>query len=59
MHQFYLLAKSQPLVDQSISWSHYTILMTLDNQNEINYYIKQIAIHHWGKRTLQEKINKD
>ena len=56
MRQFYLFAKSQPLVDQSISWSHYTILMTLDNQNEINYYIKQIAIYHWGKRTLQEKI---
>ena len=46
MRQFYLFAKSQPLVDQSISWSHYTILMTLDNQNEINYYIKQIAIYH-------------
>ena len=56
MRQFYLFAKSQPLVDQSISWSHYTILMTLDNQNEINYYIEQIAIYHWGKRTLQEKI---
>ncbi len=56
MRQFYLFAKSQPVVDQSISWSHYTILMALDNQNEINYYIEQIAIYHWGKRTLQEKI---
>ena len=58
MRRFYtLISKGTPLVAQSINWSHYTILMTLDNQNEINYYIEQITIYHWGKRTLQEKIN--
>ena len=56
MRQFYLFSKSQPLVDQSISWSHYTILMSLKDINEINYYIEQIEKYHWGKRTLQEKI---
>ncbi len=56
MRKFYLFVKSQPLVDQSISWSHYTILLSIDNNDEINYYINQITIYHLGKRALQEKI---
>ena len=34
MRQFYLFSKSQPLVDQSISWSRYTILMSLKDINQ-------------------------
>ena len=57
MRRFYLyVKKGQPLVVQSISWSHYIVLMTLNNKNEINYYIEQIIANHWGRRTLQEKI---
>ena len=57
MRRFYLyVKKGQPLVVQSISWSHYIVLMTLNNKNEINYYIEQIITYHWGRRTLQEKI---
>ena len=57
MRRFYLyVEKGQPLVVQSISWSHYIVLMTLDSQEEINYYIEQISTYHWSKRTLQEKI---
>ena len=56
MRKYYLFQKVQPLVAQSISWSHYTILMSLKDTNEINYYIEQIHRYHWSKRTLQEKI---
>ena len=57
MRRFYILiSKGTPLVAQFVNWSHYIILMTLDNQNEINYYIEQIVIYHWSKRELQEKI---
>ena len=56
MRKFYLFQKGQPLVAQSISWTHYTILLSLNDINEINYYIRQIGIYHWGKRALQEHI---
>ena len=56
MRKYYLFQKVQPLVAQSVSWSHYTILMSLKDINEINYYIEQIETYHWSKRTLQEKI---
>ena len=36
MRQFYLFQKSQPVVDL-LSWSHYTILLSLKDNNEIRY----------------------
>ena len=56
MRKYYLFQKVQPVVAQSISWSHYTILMSLKDINEINYYIEQIHQYHWSKRKLQERI---
>ena len=40
MRKFYLFQKRQPLVVQ-LSWSHYTILMSLNDDNKISYYIDQ------------------
>ena len=57
MRKFYLVIENgAPLVHHSVSWSHYIILMTLNNQDEINYYIEQTETYHWSKRKLQEKI---
>ena len=55
VRKFYLFQKVQPLVAQ-LSWSHYTILLSLNDSNEINYYIEQAITYHWSKRTLQDKI---
>ena len=41
MRKFYLLQKGHPVVAQSISWSHYIILLSIKDINEINYYINQ------------------
>ena len=56
MRKYYLFQKVQPAVAQSISWSHYTILLSLGNSSEIKYYIDQSAIYHWSKRELQKHI---
>ena len=57
MRRFFLcFQKRPPVAVQSLSWSHYEILLTLKDDNEINYYIEQVALYHWGRRTLQEKI---
>ena len=55
IRKFYLFQKVQPLVAQ-LSWSHYTILLSLDNNNEIKYYIEQSTNYHWSKRELQKHI---
>ena len=56
MRQFYLfIEKGQPLADQ-LTWSHYTILMSLKDKKKIKYYIEQIIKYNLGKRELQQKI---
>ena len=70
MRKFYLFQKGPPVVAkfkgnnqkghtlgaQSLNWTHYIILLSLNDTNEIKYYINQIITYHWSKRTLQEHI---
>lgn len=42
-----------------LSWSHMTVLMTLSDEDEINYYIGVINDRNIGYRTLNELIKKD
>ena len=56
MRRFYEYAKSQPVVDQ-LSWSHYTILLSITDNNKIKYYINQSIKLNLIKRELKEKID--
>ena len=56
MRRFYEYAKSQPVVDQ-LSWSHYTILLSITDNNKIKYYINQSIKLNLSKRELKEKID--
>ena len=59
MRKFYLFQKGQPLVAQ-LSWSHYTILLSLKDKNKINYYIDLCINLNLSKRQLIDHIkNKD
>ena len=53
--QFYLYAKSHTLCDD-LTWSHYRTLLSLSNDNEINYYINQIKIFNLSTRELKSRI---
>ena len=56
MRRFYLFyEKGQPVVAQ-LSWSHYCILLSLKNDNEINYYIKISIEQCLSKRQLRDRI---
>ena len=59
MRTYYLLTSKykilQPVVAK-LTWTNISILLSIKDINEINYYIEQIEIYHWGKRTLQDKI---
>ena len=39
-----------------LSWSHYLLLISLDDYNEIKYYIKIAKDNNLSQRQLQEKI---
>ena len=58
MKQFYNLfndEKVSPLVTQ-LTWTHYVILLSLKDYNEIHYYIEQVSKRNLSKRQLEEAI---
>jgi len=55
MKKLYLFSKVHPL-DAQLTISHYRILFTLKNDNEIDYYISQVKERNLGKRDLIEII---
>ena len=55
MRKFYLYQKGQPMVAQ-LTWTHYTILLSIKSKEEINYYISQIIKYNLSKRELINKI---
>ena len=56
MRQFYLIFKNIAPVAQQLSWSHYIELLSLKNNNEINYYINKCLQNNLSKRKLRELI---
>lgn len=58
MKQFYnflVNEKVSPLVTQ-LTWTHYLILLSLKNNDAIDYYIGQILKRNLSKRQLEEII---
>ena len=55
MRKFYLFQKMQPSVAQ-LSWTHYTIILSINDTNKMRYYINQCVIYNLSKRRLLEKI---
>ena len=53
--QFYVFTKSHTVCDQ-LSWSHYRTLLSLSDENTIEYYIKIIIEQNLSVRELREKI---
>ena len=56
MRQFYLIIEKGATLWHQLTWSHYCELLTFDNVDEINYYIKQTGNYNLSVRQLREKI---
>ena len=56
MRRFYLFQKGQTLSAQFISWSHYSIIFSIEDSKEIAYYINLIKINKLSVRGLKERI---
>lgn len=55
IRRLYLFSKVHPL-DSQLTMSHYRILFTLKDDNEIDYYIRQAIERNLGKRELANII---
>ena len=55
MRKFYLFQKRQPVAAQ-LTQSHYQELLSLKDNNKINYYINETIKYNLSKRKLREKI---
>ena len=48
--------KSYALRSQ-LSWTHYRLIMRVDNEKARDYYLKECAIQRWSSRVLERNIN--
>ncbi len=56
MRQFYRLFPIWPTLSAKLSWSHIIELLTLQNENERNYYINQTILNNLSIRELRKEI---
>jgi predicted nuclease of restriction endonuclease-like (RecB) superfamily len=57
MRQFYnTFEKSHALRDQ-LSWTHYRLLLKVDNDVERTFYLEESIVGNWSTRTLERQIN--
>jgi len=57
MRQFYYaFPNSHTLCDQ-LSWSHYRLIMRIENEKAREYYIQESIASNWSVRALERQIN--
>lgn len=56
MRNYYLIIQKGATLSHLLSWSHYVEIITLNNINEMNYYVETIASQNLSIRELRHKI---
>ncbi len=57
MRAFYLTFRNRQTLSARLSWSHYTLLMRLDDEQARDFYIKEAQAENWSVRELDRQIN--
>lgn len=57
MRKFFLLFQKPNAVRAELSWTHYRLILSLDDENTRNFYIKETIEGNWSTRQLQRAIN--
>jgi predicted nuclease of restriction endonuclease-like (RecB) superfamily len=57
MRQFYLAFPIPHTLCAELSWSHYRLLMRIDNEDRREFYLKECAECNWSVRQLERQIN--
>lgn len=57
MRQFYLSFPKRHTLCAELSWSHYRLLMRVEDENARNFYAEEAVKAGWSVRQLQRQIN--
>ena len=57
MKQFYQSFQNCQTLSIKLSWSHYALLMRLDDEQARDFYIKEAEAENWSVRELDRQIN--
>ena len=57
MRQLYILFPKCAAVRRELGWSHYKMLIRIEDENARNFYIKEAIAGNWSTRQLQREIN--
>ena len=56
MRQFYLTFPKSYALRSELSWTHYRLLMRIENENARNFYIEETIKSNWSTRQLERQI---
>ena len=56
MRKFYLLCQKGHAVSDQLTWTHYRLLLSIDNINKVDYYVNIGINQNLSVRELQNKI---
>lgn len=57
MRRFYLLFPKQDALRPNLSWTHYRLLLKVENEVARSWYINEAANEGWSTRALERQIN--
>lgn len=57
MRKFYLMYPKANTLCSQLSWSHYRVLMRIDDEKHRNWYTEECAKSGWSVRQLERQIN--
>ena len=57
MRQFYLLFSKWDAVRPELSWTHYRLLLRVENEDARNWYMNESAAENWSSRQLERQIS--
>ena len=57
MRRFYLIFQKPNAVRAELSWTHYRLLIRVNDNNARNFYLKEAIANTWSTRQLEREIN--
>lgn len=57
MRQFYLMFPIRHALRDELSWTHYRLLIKVENDNARDFYMQEAAKSQWSTRQLERQIN--
>lgn len=57
MRQFYLTFPNRHALRDELSWTHYRLLMRVENEKARNFYLEEAVKAQWSTRQLERQIN--